>query len=61
ITCAKDAIEFAIVGSDAIGLGTGLFYEPLMCKKLLGEMREYLASHQMDSYSELVGTLVTPG
>ncbi|MDQ6995840.1 MAG: dihydroorotate dehydrogenase, partial [Mariprofundus sp.] len=46
ITCAKDAIEFAIVGSDAIGLGTGLFYEPLMCKKLLGEMREYLASHQ---------------
>jgi len=61
ITCAKDAIEFAIVGSDAIGLGTGLFYEPLMCKKLLGEMRQYLASHQMDSYSELVGTLVTPG
>jgi len=60
ITSATDAIEFAIVGSDAIGLGTGLFYEPLMCKKLLGDMREYLSSHHMNRYSELVGTLVTP-
>ncbi len=59
ITCSNDAIEFAIVGSDAIGLGTGLFYEPLMCKKLLAELREYLVSHAMSSYSELVGTLVT--
>jgi len=60
ITCANDAIEFAIVGADAIGLGTGLFYDPLMCKKLLDKLRAYLASHQMDSYAELVGTLVTP-
>ncbi len=59
ITCANDAIEFAIVGSDAIGLGTGLFYDPLMCKTLLGEMRAYLADHDLSSYSELVGTLVT--
>jgi len=61
ITSAKDAIEFAIVGSDAIGLGTGLFYEPLMCKKILDEMRAYLASHQINNYGKLVGTLVTPG
>jgi dihydroorotate dehydrogenase (NAD+) catalytic subunit len=60
ITCAKDAIEFAIVGSDAIGLGTGLFYDPLMCKKLLDELRAYLIRHQMGSFTELVGTLVTP-
>jgi len=59
ITCANDAIEFAIVGSDAIGLGTGLLYDPLMCKKLLNEMRAYLIAHGVDSYSELVGTLVT--
>jgi len=59
IICANDAIEFAIVGSDAIGLGTGLFYDPLMCKKLLAELREYLAGHGVSNYSELVGTLVT--
>ncbi|MFQ5519571.1 MAG: dihydroorotate dehydrogenase [Mariprofundus sp.] len=60
ITNAKDAIEFAIVGSDAIGIGTGLFYDPLMCKGLLDELRAYLLKHDMASYSELAGTLVTP-
>ncbi len=59
ITCAKDAIEFAIVGSDAIGVGTGLFYDPLMCKKLLDELRSYLSIHDVNNYAELVGTLVT--
>jgi len=59
ITNAKDAIEFAIVGSDAIGIGTGLFYDPLMCGRLLNDMTEYLRRHHFDGYSELVGTLAT--
>lgn len=59
ISSAKDAIEFAIVGSDAVGIGTGLFYDPLICKKILGELSEYLQRHRVSSYSELVGTLVT--
>jgi len=57
ITSASDALEFAIVGSDAIGLGTGLFYDPLMCKKLLHGMRDYLTRHHMPHYADLVGTL----
>jgi len=59
ITNAKDAIEFAVVGSDAIGIGTGLFYDPLMCGKLLEGLSDYLKRHELSSYSELVGTLVT--
>jgi len=59
ITNAKDAIEFAIVGSNAIGIGTGLFYDPLMCGTLLKELGAYLERKQLASYSELVGTLVT--
>lgn len=57
ITSAKDAIEFAIVGSDAIGLGTGLFYDPLLCRKLLDGLRDYLNKHHIHRYEELVGTL----
>jgi dihydroorotate dehydrogenase (NAD+) catalytic subunit len=57
ITSAKDAIEFALVGSDAIGLGTGLFYDPLLCDKLLDGLRDYLNKHHINSYAELVGTL----
>ncbi|MFC1536631.1 dihydroorotate dehydrogenase [Pseudomonadota bacterium] len=57
ITSGKDAIEFAITGSDAIGIGTGLFYDPLLCSKVLDELRDYLMRHSMNSYKELVGTL----
>jgi len=57
ISSGKDAIEFAIVGSDAIGIGTGLFYDPLLCSKILDELRDYLLRHNMKSYKELVGTL----
>lgn len=57
ITSGHDAIEFAITGSDAIGVGTGLFYDPLLCNKVLDDLRNYLSRHQMESYSELVGTL----
>ncbi len=57
ITCAQDAIEFAITGADAIGLGTGLFYDPLLAGKILDGLREYLTRHSISSYAELVGTL----
>jgi dihydroorotate dehydrogenase (NAD+) catalytic subunit len=60
ISSATDAIEFAIVGSDAIGIGTGLFYDPLMCRQLLDGLSDYLDAHDMRHYDELVGTLVTP-
>jgi dihydroorotate dehydrogenase (NAD+) catalytic subunit len=59
ITSAQDAIEFAIVGSDAIGLGTGLFYDPLLCGKVLAGLSDYLHYHRLNAYSELVGALRT--
>ena len=59
ISNAKDAVEFAIVGADAIGVGTGLFYDPLMCKKLLDGISDYLELHDMNAYADLVGSLVT--
>jgi dihydroorotate dehydrogenase (NAD+) catalytic subunit len=61
ISDAEDAIEFAIAGSDAIGLGTGLFYDPLLPGKILSGFHTYLADHRFDSYAELVGTLDVGG
>ncbi len=57
ITCGRDAIEFAITGADALGIGTGLFYEPLMCRGVLEELDAYLQEQGMKRYAELVGTL----
>ncbi|RMH50874.1 MAG: dihydroorotate dehydrogenase [Zetaproteobacteria bacterium] len=61
VTKAEDAIDFAIVGSDAVGVGTGLFYDPLLCPKLLDGMRAYLQRHGLARWSELVGTLGPAG
>ncbi len=59
ITTAEDALEFAIVGSDTLGLGTGLFYDPLLCGKVLDGLRAYLARHGLSKYQDLVGSLAT--
>ena len=59
ITTPKDAIEFIVAGASAIGIGTALFYDPLVCKKINAGIVDYLERHKMASVSELVGTLQT--
>jgi dihydroorotate dehydrogenase (NAD+) catalytic subunit len=59
ITTPKDAIEFIVAGATAIGIGTALFYDPLVCKKINAGIVDYLERHEMASVSELVGTLQT--
>jgi len=57
ITTATDAIEFMIAGASAVGVGTALFYDPLVCRKINAGIDDYLARHKMASAAELVGTL----
>ena len=59
ITTATDAIEFLIAGAAAIGVGTALFYDPLVCEKINAGIRDYLAKHGFSSVAELTGTLET--
>ena len=59
ITTPKDAIEFMIAGAAAVGIGTALFYDPLVCKKINAGIVDYLRRHEMNSVSDLVGTLET--
>jgi len=58
ITTATDALEFIIAGASAVGVGTALFYDPLVCKKINAGVAEYLERHQLGSIAELVGSLV---
>lgn len=57
ITTVEDAIEFIVAGASAIGIGTALFYDPLICRKINAGIAEYLARHDFDSVGDLVGTL----
>ena len=60
IQTAEDAIEFLIAGATAIGIGTALFYEPLLCPQINAGIAEYLERHGMTSIKELVGSLELP-
>ena len=57
ITTAEDAIEFLIAGATAIGVGTALFYDPLVCPKINSGIADYLSRHGMKSVDELTGSL----
>jgi dihydroorotate dehydrogenase (NAD+) catalytic subunit len=59
ISSATDALEFLIAGASAIGVGTALFYDPLVCKKINAGIAEYLQRHSIRSVSDLVGTSST--
>lgn len=61
INSAEDAIEFIIAGASAVGVGTGLFYDPLLCRRITAGLEDYLQRHGLADISALVGTLdVTP-
>ena len=59
VASAEDAIEFLIAGAAAVGVGTGLFYDPLLCPKLNAGIVDYLKRHAMSEVGQLTGTLVT--
>jgi dihydroorotate dehydrogenase (NAD+) catalytic subunit len=57
VTTAEDAIEFLIAGATAVGVGTALFYDPLVCRKINAGILAYLERHGLPSVSALTGTL----
>ena len=59
ITTAHDALEFIIAGATAVGVGTALFYDPLVCRRINEGIAAYLAAQGMKSVTELIGTLHT--
>ena len=57
ITTATDALEFIIAGASAVGIGTALFYDPMVCKRVNAGIEEYLRENGLGNVSELVGSL----
>jgi dihydroorotate dehydrogenase (NAD+) catalytic subunit len=57
IVSAKDAIEFIIAGADTVGIGTALFYDPLVCAKINSGISQYLEDHNLKNLDSLVGSL----
>lgn len=57
ITTSGDAIEFMIAGAATVGVGTALFYDPLVCRSINSGIADYLHRHDMQSLRQLIGSL----
>lgn len=57
IYTVEDALEFMIAGSTTVGLGTALFYDPMVCTKINEGIATYLAEHSMTDVAQLIGSL----
>jgi len=57
ISSGEDALEFIIAGASAVGIGTGLYYDPLCCKAINQTISDYLQQHGLSSITALVGSL----
>jgi len=60
INSTEDAIEFLLAGATTVGLGTALFYDPMICKQVNAGLIEYMQKHGLGSVSELTGALKLP-
>jgi len=61
ITCAEDAIEFLLAGATAVGVGTALFYDPLILPKINRGLLDYLERHDLERVSQITGALQLNG
>jgi dihydroorotate dehydrogenase (NAD+) catalytic subunit len=59
IATAQDALEFLIAGATTVGLGTALFYDPHLCRKINAGVADYLQANALDGIAALVGSLRT--
>lgn len=57
VACAADALEFLIAGASAVGIGTALFYDPLILPAVNRGIRAYLDRHKLVSVGQLTGSL----
>ena len=58
ISSAEDAIEFLLAGATTVGVGTALFFDPLVCDKINKGVSSYLETNGYTSIDNLVGDLV---
>ena len=61
VTTAEDALAFLLAGATAVGVGTALFYDPLVCPKINAGIADYLLRHGLVEARQLTGALTLDG
>ena len=58
VSSAEDAIEFLLAGATTVGVGTALFFDPLVCDKINKGVSNYLETNGYTSIDNLVGDII---
>ncbi|WP_455384940.1 dihydroorotate dehydrogenase [Acidihalobacter prosperus] len=61
VASAEDALEFLIAGATAVGVGTALFYDPLILGRINAGLIAYLDRHGLDHIGQVSGSLSLNG
>ncbi len=58
ISTAADVIEFMLAGATAVQIGTASYWDPCATEKIVTELEEYCAEHNIPELAELTGGLI---
>jgi len=58
ISSPEDAIEFILAGASTVGVGTALFFDPLVCNKINEGLEKYLTTNTLGDINALTGGLI---
>jgi dihydroorotate dehydrogenase (NAD+) catalytic subunit len=58
ISTAADIIEFMLAGATAVQIGTASYWDPCATEKIVDELQEYCAEHNISELAELTGGMI---
>lgn len=61
VVSAEDAVEFMLAGASAVGIGTALFYDPLLLPRINAGLQDYAARHGFARVADITGRLELNG
>ncbi len=58
VMTAEDALELMLAGATAVSVGTANFANPKVTEEIVDGIREYMAAHEVEDISELIGAVL---
>jgi dihydroorotate dehydrogenase (NAD+) catalytic subunit len=58
ISTAADIIEFMLAGATAVQIGTASYWDPCATEKIVDELQEWCAEHEVAHIADLTGGLL---
>jgi len=58
ISTASDIVEFMLAGATAVQIGTASYWDPCATEKIVGDLQEWCAEHEIMRLADLTGGMI---